>query len=310
MAQFYGRIVVFFATAILQLYAQGKLCCASLFSEILWIYLGTFCIILYISVCIGPVNISPETSIGSAGEYLNLSCSVDIRDINSLPQNMDFEWFYGLDNSSLPANVSVSNESLRVINIRNESNHTYITYTSTLQLSPLNQSNAGAYTCRLRGNKTLAANATVFVNIKAGVSLWLRGRKYENNSNISVTDIGEGDEAALLCITDFMLCCRKNNTPNGTRALGDWYYPNRSFVLTYEYDNTRFYKNRGLSRVRLHHRNDTSSLGPGSGGLFCCEIPDGRNMNVILCANIGKSLTLIIIIGIKLMHAHCHFPLH
>ena len=85
-----------------------------------------FCIILYISVCIGPVNISPETSIGSVGEYLNLSCSVDIRDINSLLQNMtlDFEWFYGHNNSSLPANVSVSNESLRVTNTHNESNDT------------------------------------------------------------------------------------------------------------------------------------------------------------------------------------------
>ena len=61
----------------------------------------SFCIILYISVCIGPVNISPETSIGSVGEYLNLSCSVDIRDINSLSRNVSqpfvIEWFYGPD---------------------------------------------------------------------------------------------------------------------------------------------------------------------------------------------------------------------
>ena len=92
-----------------------KVSCASreLFSGSGFIKLGAFCIILYVSVCIGPVNISPETSIGSVGEYLNISCSVDIRDINSVPRNvtLDFEWFYGPDNSSLPADVLVSNDS-------------------------------------------------------------------------------------------------------------------------------------------------------------------------------------------------------
>ena len=83
----------------------------------------------------GPVNISPEASIGIVGEIFNISCSADIITNFSLSQDT-FEWFFGPDNSSLPTGVSVSS----VINSSN-------TYTSTLQFFSLNQSNAGMYTC-------------------------------------------------------------------------------------------------------------------------------------------------------------------
>ena len=46
-----------------------------------------------------------------------------------------------------------------------------------------------------------------------------------NNSNILITDIGEGDSDALLCYTDFTQCCRGIDSPNGI-ALGEWLYPN------------------------------------------------------------------------------------
>ena len=61
--------------------------------------------------------------------------------------------------------------------------------------------------------------------------------------------------------------------------------------------------------MRLHHRNDASSLDPGSGGLFCCEVPDSNDVDVILCANIGKSLTLIILMGINACTLSFSLPL-
>lgn len=64
-----------------------------------------------------------------------------------------FEWFFGPDNSSLPSWVTVST-------VTNSSN----TYTSTLQFSvPLESSHSGLYTCRLGGNKRLAANTNITV---------------------------------------------------------------------------------------------------------------------------------------------------
>ena len=103
---------------------------------------------------IGPVSISPSNAtIRTAEEFLNLSCSADII-LDSLSQDVTFEWFFGPNNSTLPTGVTVSN-------VTNNSN----TYTSTLQLSSLTQSHVGTYTCRIGGNKRLAASATVTVSV-------------------------------------------------------------------------------------------------------------------------------------------------
>ena len=99
------------------------------------------------------MSISPsETIIETVGEIFNLSCSANIS--ISPSQNVTFEWFFGPDNSTLPTGVIVSN-------VTNNSN----TYTSTLQLSSLTQSHAGTYTCRIGGNKRLAASTTVTVSV-------------------------------------------------------------------------------------------------------------------------------------------------
>ena len=59
--------------------------------------------------------------------------------------------------------------------------------------------------------------------------LSLRGRIYtSNNTYIDIDDIGVGDEAALLCITDLMQCCRASEL---NIALERWFYPNGLFQL-------------------------------------------------------------------------------
>ena len=121
-----------------------------------------------------PVSISPSNAtIRTAEEFLNLSCSADIV-LDSPSQNVTFEWFFGPNNSTLPTGVTVSN-------VTNNSN----TYTSTLQLSSLTQSHTGTYTCRIGGNKGLAASATVTVSVnKSKISTTVT---HSSGSNVAVT---------------------------------------------------------------------------------------------------------------------------
>ena len=100
--------------------------------------------------------------IEAAGANVTLNCSFHL----TSPTNVDppqFKWFFGPDNSTtLPSGVMVSNVT--------ESSKTY---TSTLQFSPLNQSHAGMYTCRVGGNERLAANVVITVKCKFHLHLTL-----------------------------------------------------------------------------------------------------------------------------------------
>ena len=107
------------------------------------------------TVDISAVIISPSGPItGTAGETFTLECSADIMTQSDSP-SPTYEWFFGLTNTSLPSGVTVSN-------VTNSSN----IYTSTLQFSPLQESHAGVYTCRLGGNERLAISTVVTVNSK------------------------------------------------------------------------------------------------------------------------------------------------
>ena len=100
------------------------------------------------------MTISPGTSvIRGAGENLNLECSVEITP-NPLPQYVHspiIDWFFGPNNASLPSGVTL------MATVMGSGNN----YSSTLQFSPLQQSHAGIYTCRLGSNARLVVNATL-----------------------------------------------------------------------------------------------------------------------------------------------------
>ena len=66
-----------------------------------------------------------------------------------------FEWFFGSNNDSLPSGLTPMATTL---------GSAPGTFTTTLQFSPLSQSYAGMYTCRLGGRARLAATAMIFVN--------------------------------------------------------------------------------------------------------------------------------------------------
>ena len=103
------------------------------------------------------MTISPSGSTGTAGETYLLTCSTTLNS-GSTPFPSDvpsptFEWFIGPNNSSLPIGVTPMGTTFNNVD----------TYTSTLQFSPLSQSHAGMYTCRL-GPGRLANHAMVTVN--------------------------------------------------------------------------------------------------------------------------------------------------
>ena len=117
------------------------------------------------------------------------------------------------------------------------------------------------------------------ISISSFPDVWfsLNGTTYQNNSLVTLEDIGENN-TALLCITNLTACCQHPYTGDNGSAIGNWFFPNGSRVPsgTNEWD---FYRSRKQSVVLLHRRRG------GVEGIYCCEIPD--SMNVIQNIYIG-----------------------
>jgi hypothetical protein len=110
------------------------------------------------------------------------------------------------------------------------------------------------------------------------VYLSLNGEEPANNSEVTVTDIGDRMEGALLCYTDNAQCCNTSPTVN----TGRWFQLDGDDVGD-QSGPGGFYVTKGPNVVRLHRRNNTSP--PGT---YCCEVPDARSINMTSCANIGR----------------------
>ena len=86
-------------------------------------------------------------------------------------------------------------------------------------------------------------------------------------------NIGEGSEA-LLCLTDLPACCRPPYTdPMGLRALGNWYFPNGTRVVS-SGNQWDFHRTRGQIVVLLHRRRG------GATGIYRCSVP-GQNKDLV-----------------------------
>ena len=100
----------------------------------------------------------------------------------------------------------------------------------------------------------------------AGVSVWLRGTNYQNNSLVTLEDIGQGD-AALFCITDLTACCRYPYT----YSVGNWFFPNGTRAPSSGV-RWNFHRTRGHMSIALHRREG------GEEGIYHCLIPDAMNV--------------------------------
>ena len=103
-----------------------------------------------------------QSGSSTAGEIYSLTCSATLFDPIPLPSNIPsptFEWFFGPNGSApLPSGMVAMGTT-------SSSSSTNITYTSTLQFSPLSQSHIGNYTCRL-GAASLGNNNMLTVTGK------------------------------------------------------------------------------------------------------------------------------------------------
>ena len=102
------------------------------------------------TVNIGPASISPSTPVtvtSTAGETVNLQCTVDITP-HPLPAGtaLEFEWYFSQTFNSPLTSTTTNSGS---------------TYSSTLQLTSVSESDGGMYTCRLRGNHRTAVSTTI-----------------------------------------------------------------------------------------------------------------------------------------------------
>ena len=86
----------------------------------------------------------------------------------------------------------------------------------------------------------------------------LNGITYQNNSIVILEDIGEGDNDALLCITNQTACCQPT---------GNWFFPNGTRVPSAGV-NWDIYRTRGQMVVRMCRRRS------GVEGTYRCEIAD------------------------------------
>ena len=102
-----------------------------------------------------------------------------------------------------------------------------------------------------------------------GVRFSLRGTTYQNNSLVTLDEIGEWDNA-LLCVTDLTACCKHPFTGEMGLALGNWFFPNGTRVPS-EGGHWDFFRARGQMVVHMHRRRGRVR------GIYHCEIPDAIN---------------------------------
>ena len=100
----------------------------------------------------------------------------------------------------------------------------------------------------------------------------LSGITYQNNSLVTLEDIGEAGDA-LFCITDLTACCRPPYTGENGPDIGNWFFPNGTQIYTPgEGTDWDFYRTRGETVILMHRK------GGGEDGIYRCEIPDAINV--------------------------------
>ena len=103
-----------------------------------------------------------------------------------------------------------------------------------------------------------------FPGAGGSVSFWFRDTTYQNNSLVTLEDIGIGGDDALLCVTDLTACCQPPYSGTMGPVIGNWFFPNGTRIS----EQWEMYRTRGQSVVRLHCRSG------GVNGIYRCVISD------------------------------------
>ena len=107
----------------------------------------------------------------------------------------------------------------------------------------------------------------------------LNGTTYQNNSLVTLEDIGEKN-ASLLCMTNLTACCRR---PYTEVSLGNWFFPNRTRVPSGS--SRDFYINRGQMVVKVNRREGEVE------GIYRCEILDSMNVTQTMYIGVYNTST-------------------
>ena len=108
----------------------------------------------------------------------------------------------------------------------------------------------------------------------------MRDEFIAGDSNVTISDVGTGAGAALICRTDQTDCC--NSAGDRTRR-GEWRFPDGSVVAVASAGRD-FYVTRQTQQVSLNRRNNT--LGPL--GQYCCEVDTRDDPHATICVNMCK----------------------
>ena len=107
-----------------------------------------------------------------------------------------------------------------------------------------------------------------YSNFPGAGDVWfsLNGTTYQNNSCVTLEDIGDGDNG-LLCVTKLTACCQPPYPGENGSTAGNWFFPNGTTVPS-ENRGWDFHRDRGQMVVRLNRQRG------GVDGIYRCEIPD------------------------------------
>ena len=112
------------------------------------------------------------------------------------------------------------------------------------------------------------------VNSQSYPRFEFKGNVLVNNSYILRTNIGEGHNDSLHCVTDNSDCCS-----NGE---GNWYDVTGGEVQQGSDGDSNLYVTRGDGVIYLNRK----SMG-GRGGIWRCHVPDNNNVSQIIYIYLG-----------------------
>ena len=98
---------------------------------------------------------------------------------------------------------------------------------------------------------------------------------------MTLEDIGEDNNDALLCITKLTSCCQPSSTS------GNWFFPDGTRVSGMKNNQQDFHRTRGQMVLRLIHKSGRG----GVDGIYHCVIPDSRNVTQTIYIGVYTATT-------------------
>ena len=118
----------------------------------------------------------------------------------------------------------------------------------------------------------------------------LRGVSYADGDSVLLSDIGEGENNSLRCITTQTDCCGQNADGGTVRdeRRGEFYYPDGTTMVPNKggVGSDGLFRGRGYRKIFLQRFSNATTTPPP--GRYRCDIPDKQNVSHNMFINIGE----------------------